>query len=129
MNSFELIKAVESYPSLSSVLGYETLVDYVNLISYLKPTIALQQASYHLDPPESPTVPIHEFIKVCLGMSDEATKQAWTALRTLAWAREVTEADEEALQHKYIGLFMEHGLSRGISESCLLWPIRSETLC
>ncbi len=28
------------------VLGYETLVDYVNLISYLNPTIALQQASY-----------------------------------------------------------------------------------
>jgi hypothetical protein len=28
------------------VLGYKTLVDYVNLISYLNPTIALQQASY-----------------------------------------------------------------------------------
>jgi len=99
MNSFELIKAVESYPELSSVLSYKTLVNYINLINYLKPTIALQQAFYHLNPPESPTLPIHEFIKVCLGMSDEAAKQAWTALRTLAWACEVTKADGEALQH------------------------------
>ena len=120
MDSFELIKAIESYPELSSVLNYKTLIDYVNLISYLKPNIALQQASYCLNPPDSLTVSIHKFIKVCLGMSDEAAKQSWTALWTLAWAHEVTEANEEALQHRYIGLFMEHGLSCGISESCLL---------
>jgi len=94
-------------------------VNYVNLVCCLKPTIALQEASFHLDPPESLTAPIHEFLKVCLSMSDETAKLAWAVLQKVAWSFEATEAEEDLLQHKYINLFMEHGLSRKISESYL----------
>jgi hypothetical protein len=73
------------YPELSAILDYGSLADFVNFICCLKPIIALQEASYRLDPPESLTVPIHEFLKVYLEMSDNATKQAWAVLRTLTW--------------------------------------------
>jgi CxC5 like cysteine cluster associated with KDZ transposases len=84
-------------------------------VQCLKPLIALQEASYHSGPPASLTVSIHEFLKVCLNISDNTAKLAWAAFRDLAWTFEGTEGDIDALHHKYIKLFMKHGLSRGIS--------------
>lgn len=103
--------ALNHHPELSAVLGYDAVIRYVDLICCLKPTIALQQASYLLDPPESLSEPVHEFLKICLSIPDEAAKLAWAVLRKLAWDFEATEVDEEALHHKYVKLFMEHGLS------------------
>ncbi|KIM74972.1 hypothetical protein PILCRDRAFT_827681 [Piloderma croceum F 1598] len=52
-----------------AAIPYDTVVKYIDLIRCLKPTIALQEASYHSDPPESLTVSTHEFLKVCLAIS------------------------------------------------------------
>jgi hypothetical protein len=87
------------------------------VVRCLKSTISLQEPFYHLDPPEALSASVHEFVKVCLDISDETAKLAWITLSKVAWNFEATEAEEEALQYKYVELFMEHGLSRGISTS------------
>jgi hypothetical protein len=97
------------------VLSYNAVITYTDLIWFLKPTIALQEASHHDSPPECLTVLVHEFLKVCLDISDDTAKLVWAVFRDLAWADECTEGEIDALQHRYIKLFLEHGLSRGIS--------------
>jgi CxC5 like cysteine cluster associated with KDZ transposases len=114
MSFLQLARILSDNQELSA-LNYDAIVDYIGLVRCLKPSIALQEASYHPGPPASLTASIHEFLKVCLDISDDTAKLAWTAFRDLAWAFEGTEGDIEALHHKYIRLFMEHGLSRGIS--------------
>lgn len=52
-----------------AAIPYDAVVKYIDLVRCLNPTIALQEASYHSDPPESLTVSIHEFLKVCLAIS------------------------------------------------------------
>ena len=54
-------------------------------------------------------------MKVCLNISDDIVKLVWVLFCDLAWAFEGDEGDIDALHHKYINLFMEHGLSGGIS--------------
>jgi hypothetical protein len=68
-------------PELSATLGYDAIVKYVDLVRCLKSTIALQEPSYHLDPPEALSASVHEFVKVCLDISDETAKLAWITLR------------------------------------------------
>jgi CxC5 like cysteine cluster associated with KDZ transposases len=117
MSLLQLASALNNNPQLATALNYDAVVNYIGLIRCLKPSIALQEASYHCDPPDSLTVSIHEFLKVCLDISDDTAKLAWAVFRDLAWTFEGTDGDIDALQHKYIKLFMEHGLSRGISTS------------
>ena len=121
MSLLQLAGTLNNNPQLAAALNYDAVVDYIGLIWCLKSTIALQEASYHLNPPESLTVSIHEFTKACLDVSDDIAKLAWVIFRDLAWAFEGDEGDMDALHHKYINLFMEHGLSRSIS---MLWTMR-----
>lgn len=122
MQFFDLAKSLEQYPALSSALDLHGILKFIELIKCLKPTIALQEASYHTEPPDSLTASVHEFLKVSLDISDDIAKIAWSALRTYAWDTELNEAERVGLQHKYIGDFMEHGLSRGIS-TCSWCPV------
>ena len=46
-----------------------SVVKCIDLFQWSKPIIALQEASYHSDPPESLTASILEFLKVCLAIS------------------------------------------------------------
>jgi len=115
MSFLQLASILSDNQELSSTLSYDAIVDFVGLVRCLKPSIALQEASYHSGPPASLTVSIHEFLKFCLNISDNTAKLAWAAFCELAWAFEGTEGDIDALHHKYIKLFMEHGLSHGIS--------------
>jgi hypothetical protein len=117
-----------SSPTLACVLvnhpelpGFEDVIRYLDLIRCLKPTIAMQEALYHHGPPDTITVNIHEFLKICLDFSDEA-KLAWATLRRFAWDYNATEDEDDALRQKYVKLFMEHGLFRGISKFSSLIP-------
>ena len=116
MSSIQLASILSDNQELSGALNYDVIANYIGLVRCLRPSIALQEASYHPGPPASLTVSIHEFLKVCLDISDDTAKLAWAAFRDLAWAFEGTEEDMDALHHKYIKLFMEHGLSRGIGK-------------
>jgi hypothetical protein len=118
MSFLQLASILSDNQELSSTLSYDAIVDFVGLVQCLKPLIALQEASYHSGPPASLTVSIHEFLNVCLNILDNSAKMAWAVFHDLTWAFEVTEGDIDTLHHKYIKLFMEHGLSRGISMLC-----------
>jgi hypothetical protein len=113
MSFLQLASILSDNQELSGTLSYDAIVDYIGLVRCLKPSIALQENLYNSGPPASLTVSIHEFLKVCLDILDD--KLAWVAFHNLAWAFEGTEEDIDALHHKYIKLFMEHGLSHGIS--------------
>jgi hypothetical protein len=75
------------------------VVTYIDLIQFPKPTIALQEASHHDSPRECLTVLVHEFLKVCLDISDDTAKLVWAVFRDLAWADEGTEGEIDALHH------------------------------
>jgi len=115
MKFSDLAKALEQYPALPLALDLHGILKFTDLVQCLKPTIALQEASYHTKPLESLTASVHEFFKVCLNITDDIAKIAWSALCIFAWDSKPTKAGLVGLQHKYIGDFMEHGLSRGIS--------------
>ena len=79
-----LAKTLGEYLKLSSALSYEAVVQYIDLLCCLKPTTALKKPSYNSTPPDSLTVNVHEFLKVCLDISDDTAKLAWTSLWELA---------------------------------------------
>ena len=56
MNSLHLANILSNNQELSAALNYDAVVDYINLVRCLKPSIALQEASYHPGPPNSLTV-------------------------------------------------------------------------
>lgn len=121
MNFLELAEVLNSCPKLSAGLSFDDVVKYVDITRLLKPTISLMEASYHLDPPEYLTVATHEFLKVCLNISDETAKLAWATLRKLAWSFEATKLEVDAMRQKYAILFLEHGIPRGISKSSIVF--------
>ena len=51
--SLALAKVLVDRPELSAILSFEDVVRYVDLIRCLKPLIAMQEASYHHDPPDT----------------------------------------------------------------------------
>ena len=90
----QLASVLNKNQELAVALLYDTIVKYVDLVRCLKPTITLQEASYPPDPPETLTFPVHKFLKVCFGLSDDESK--------LAWAYEGANGEVDALENKYI---------------------------
>jgi hypothetical protein len=117
MNFTYLARILVDTPELASVLTFDDAVKYVDLVRCLKPSLRLLQPSYDNRPPAAlPNAP-HDFLKVCLGVTDEVAKLAWATFRQLAWDNEDTNTWEwDASAHaKYAALFLEHGLIRGVS--------------
>jgi hypothetical protein len=100
------------------VLSFDDSIKYIELICCLKPTIELLQPASQTAPPDSLSYNIHDFLRVCLGLTDDVAKLAWTTLRELAWSEgdSVDGCGNDATTYiKYAPLFLDHGLSRGIS--------------
>jgi hypothetical protein len=117
MNLTELAHILADTPELASVLNFDDAVTYVDLIRCMKPTLRLLKPSYHNDPPASLPHANHDFLKVCLGVTDDVAKLAWATFCTLAWKDDPVNSWESnaSLHAKYAALFLEHGLCRGIS--------------
>ena len=64
MSLLQLARTLNNNPQLAAALNYDAIVDYIGLIWCLKLAIALQEPSYHLDPPKSHIVhsQIHESV-------------------------------------------------------------------
>ena len=54
--SLALAEVLVDCPELSTILSFEDVIRYVDLICCLKPLIAMQEASYHHDPPDTLSV-------------------------------------------------------------------------
>ena len=97
-----------------SIFDHEFTAKYVDLVWLLRPKLSALQPSYNSHPPLNLPVNIHDFLKLCLDMTDDIGKIAWSRVCLLAWSRELTSVEELANRTKYIQLFLEHGLSQGI---------------
>jgi hypothetical protein len=64
------------------------------------------QSSYRSHAPESLPIDAHDFLKLCLGVTDKVGKLAWQQLRTTAWAHDLTPMEELAARTKHIQLFL-----------------------
>jgi|SRR5882762_4573129 hypothetical protein len=102
MSFLQLASILSNKQELSGALNYDAIVDYIGFVQCLKPLIALLEALYHSGSSASLTVPIHNFLRVCLDISDDTAKLAWAAFCNLAWAFEGTEQDIDALQSNYL---------------------------
>lgn len=123
MNLTELVSVLLVNPVIASALNYNSLVKYTDLIRCLKPTLCLLQNSYQTGPPEQLPTNIHEFLKVCITLDDDIARLAWRVLRNLAWDQDSDPQFVREAGIKYLQLFLEHGLPRGISTSVIYFCI------
>jgi hypothetical protein len=123
MNLLDIANRLAATPSLARVLSFDDTIKYIDLVRCLKPTITLLQPSSQTVSPETLSYNDHDFLKVCLGLTDDVAKLAWATFRDLAWNEEnraYSPGDDASMHIKYARLFLDHGLSRGISASLLL---------
>jgi hypothetical protein len=128
MNFTDLLRTLDSMPELASAMTYDDAVTYIDLIRCLKPSISLRLSSFHEDPPDLLTLAEHDFLKACLQITDDVAKLAWATFSDVAWKTSpICETNNwawNANAHvKYIGLFLEHGLCRGISALHSLYQV------
>jgi hypothetical protein len=117
MNLSALSRMLADTPALASRLEFSDIVKYVSLVQCLQPVISLLLPSFNLDAPETLPHAHHEFLRVCMGLPDDIAKLVWTTFRNLAW-NDNPDDDNNFDPGKYIEytpLFLEHGLSCGIS--------------
>lgn len=106
---------------LHGSFDYEAITKYIDLVWLLKPTISATQASYHPEPPSTLPVNVHDFLKLCLRMTDHVGKLAWECFHSLAWDFVPSKDLELASCMKYIKLFLDHGISCKIGMSFVLF--------
>ncbi|KAJ7113336.1 hypothetical protein C8R43DRAFT_961570 [Mycena crocata] len=107
---------------MAAHLDFDSLATYVELIRLMKPYLSAQQPYYRRGPPETLPIPVHDFLKLCLGLTDDIAKITWEQMRTTAWSRDFTATEELAARTKHIELFLQHGLSRNIGVYSLQPP-------
>ncbi|KAJ6511673.1 hypothetical protein DFH09DRAFT_1100422 [Mycena vulgaris] len=78
---------------MAAALDYDSMTTYVDLIRLLKSDLTALQSSYHLNPPETLPVNVHDFLKLCLDMTDDMAKRARLDFRTTAWSHDLTPAE------------------------------------
>ena len=124
MNLLNVANCLAKTPSLACALSFDDAIKYIELVRCLKPTIVLLQPSSRTMPPDTLSYSNHDFLKVCLRSTDEVAKLAWATLRDLAWNESdhvYCHGNDASMHIKYAPLFLNHGLSRGIS--MLILPI------
>ena len=118
-----LISVLNDHPLLAMALDIESFNKFIHLVNLLKPLLLTLQPSYDLGPPEHLPVHIHDFLKISMNFSDDMTKLAWQSLRLVAWDFQLNTEDLRSAGRRYIQLFVDHGLCRGISKSQFyFWP-------
>lgn len=116
MNLVELALLLADYPSLASGINLEDLVGFFDIICLLKPQLSLYSVIQDSVPERLP-IHIHEFICVSLKLNDSVVKLVWEMLREIAWAQEHNRDTAQKLAHKYLPLFLDYGIPRGIGMS------------
>ncbi|KII92428.1 hypothetical protein PLICRDRAFT_134020 [Plicaturopsis crispa FD-325 SS-3] len=113
-----LLEALNAYPPLRSAVDYDALTMYMDLVRLLKPTLTLIKPSYQEGPPDALPVGVHDFLRVSIGVEDETAKLMWIAFRDFAWRTNSSEDEERvwraSARVKYMRVFLENGLSRGV---------------
>lgn len=132
----KLLSIVSDQPEVVDILDLDGCITFLELIQLLKPTLLLSQSIDEMGPLKCLPLNVHEFLKICLELNHEGTKTVWNAFRDLAWSLEVGKDDIESFGRRYMQLFLDHGVSRGIGVNSYLLIVfklrvlqHSTTLC
>lgn len=117
MELIDLARILQANEDLQNTFSYELIIQFVDLITLLKPTLSWLQASYHSGPPATLPYNFHDFLKISLTILDHLCKVAWESFCAIAWNIVLSPKDELALRTKYSKLFLDHGISRKIGVS------------
>lgn len=96
MHLVQIAQALALAPELGAV-SYHQLITFIDLIRILKPILSRLRPAYYVDlPPESIPVNIHDFLLLCLDVSDECLEHLWATFKDLAWSDErLSEGNRE----------------------------------
>jgi len=119
-----IFRVFEQNPCLTPVFDVDRLISFLHIVQLLKLTLRLYTRSDDKKPNERLPVNIHEFLKVSLKLDDREAKLAWESLRCVAWEMELTEEDLRSIGRRYLQLFLDHGISRGVAFYYLGPPTR-----
>lgn len=118
-------RALAADPEILQIgLDIWEIMKFIDLARYLKPYIAsnLRVANLGAAPPHLP-VNIHDFFKLSLGITDEATKIAWDCLHTAIWEDQSEGTDDPITAFssvsKYTEDFVDYGITRFIGTPLL----------
>lgn len=115
-----IAKLLADTPTLNAILDLDDIITYIDLVQLLKSDLSLWIGCHQTEPPERLPLAVHDFLKLCIGLlDDEVAKLTWTTLGPVAWEYGYNEGLQNANRAsiKYMRLFLEHGLCRGISKS------------
>ena len=116
-------RILENNSDLRSTFDLTKIVDFLEILSLLKPTLEWYQPSYIHSPLERLPISIHEFLVLSLNIPDDVCKLAWDQFREMAWNFSLTEATALAWRTKHLMKFLEYGVgwNIGLLLSCALW--------
>jgi len=90
-----LLSSLSLVPSLACKWTLDDLWKYVSLARHIHPDIEVLLQTDQAGPPERLSLQIHNFLKLAMGLEDEAAKQAWEVLKDVIW--------DDPLLQDYVG--------------------------
>ncbi|KAF7290011.1 hypothetical protein HMN09_01305800 [Mycena chlorophos] len=98
----------------SNPLNLEQTIQFIELLRLLKPALRWHQMSYDSEPLKALPSDYHDFLRDALNVTDDVCLDAWAYIGDVAWQRDLTATEQQAARAKYIHLFLQHGIRRGI---------------
>nr|GAT48245.1 predicted protein [Mycena chlorophos] len=95
-------------------LDLERTMEFIGLIRLLKPALRWHQLEYDTEAPKTLPSEYHEFFRDALAITDNTCRDAWAYIGDVAWQRDLDTTEQQAARAKYIHLFLQHGIHRGI---------------
>jgi len=81
----KLLSSIISVPTLARNWSLDDLWKYVSLARHIRPDLEALLQTDQSGPPQQLSIEIHNFLKLSMGLEDEAAKQAWEILKEVIW--------------------------------------------
>jgi hypothetical protein len=98
------------YTKIDKYITLEGCFVFIELVQILKGTLSLSLRPDEEGPIKYLPRNVHDFLKKCLVLDDEATKIVWKFLSRIAWALDI----DPDFGQKHVELFLKYGISNGI---------------
>ena len=109
-----LLPLLASHLDLLGDTTFDSLVQFIDLLSLVRPTLQERCSVYDLVP--LVTLPGHvvRFVRESLGMTKGVVTRLWELLRDESWKIEYDYDLTQRLGDRYIPMFLKHGPSNGL---------------
>lgn len=110
-----VLAILQQFPNLFASIDVDDAVDFINLVTLVKPYLLVANSVYTEGPVERLPAYIHGFLVAALRLDDEVVKLLWQVFKHLVWQREWNEGTQRELGNRYVPYFLKEGLSRNLS--------------